>query len=92
MATQNHTDNFGLQSGAAYSLVMTATSAGQTLPIPVGYSVDAGDTNVTDNGDGTMTFTAAGSTTLIPQAATAHEVADSAGSTIEANTVNQSSL
>lgn len=91
MATQNHTDNFGIQSGAAYALVLTATADGQEVALPSGYTVDGDDTNVSES-DGVVTFTTAGSTTLIPLAGTAHETGDSAGDEIEANTVNQADL
>ncbi len=91
MATQMYQDNFGIQKGFAYMLTVTA-EAGELVPKISGYDFDGTDANLTIDAEGNATFTAGGATTLIAMSTTAHELADSAGTTIEANTVDQASL
>ena len=100
MATQMHIDNYGTQHGVSHPLQMVHASlaggADLIVGIPGGYTLVAGTTGVTDNFDGTITLAAAtyvgGVIEFEPTVDVAHEVTDTAGVAIAANTVDQSSL
>ena len=95
MPTANYTANFGTQHGVAYSLEGQYPDTDGTYAIPQGYTVTA-QTGLVDNGDGTITITAATWTAapvvFTPTLGVEHEMTDGAGTAIPANTVDQSSL
>ena len=90
-----HSDNYGVQRGVAHPLTMNVPDADATYGIPVGYDITL-QTGLADNGDGTFTVTASTWTAapieFLPTVAVAHEVTDTPGGTLTANTVDQSSL
>ena len=90
-----HAANYGTQStiGSTLTIAHAGTTEG-TFPTPQGYSVVL-QTGCTDGGDGTYTLATEYVGTHVeftPDAGTGGIVADSGGSTITANTTNQSAL
>jgi len=90
-----YTDNYGSQSVIGGTLTQAVPDVDATYPIPQGYTVVA-QAGLTDNGDGTFTIASASyagtHVEFTPNSGVGLHVADAAGTTITANTTDQSAL